>query len=79
MFSFVESMKKLSELKIGEEATIEKIVDEKLGIRLMELGLIQGEKISVNYFAPLGDPMSITVSNYQLSLRKSDAEKVLVK
>lgn len=72
-------MKRLSELKVGEEATIEKIVDEKLGIRLMELGLIPGEIIKVNFFAPLGDPMSITISNYQLSLRKSDADKVLVK
>ncbi|MFP5470981.1 MAG: ferrous iron transport protein A [Bacteroidia bacterium] len=71
-------MKKLSELKIGEQATIEKIVDEKLGIRLMELGLVPGEIIKVNFFAPLGDPMSVTISNYQLSLRKDDADKVLV-
>lgn len=68
----------MSELKVGEKAKVISVSDDKLGIRLMELGIVPGEEIEVNYYAPLGDPISITVSNYQLSIRKSDANSVIV-
>jgi ferrous iron transport protein A len=71
-------MLKLSELKVGESATVHQINDEKLIYRLMELGLLPGELVKVEYIAPLGDPIAITVSNYQLSMRLSDADKVMV-
>lgn len=71
-------MLKLSELKVGESATVHQINDEKLIYRLMELGLLPGEVVKVEYIAPLGDPIAITVSNYQLSMRVSDADKVIV-
>ncbi len=71
-------MFKLSELKIGEQAKILQINDESLIFRLMELGLLPGEVVKLQYIAPLGDPIAITVANYQLSLRKSDAENILV-
>jgi ferrous iron transport protein A len=71
-------MLKLSELKVGESATVYQINDEKLIYRLMELGLLPGELVKVEYIAPLGDPIAITVSNYQLSMRLSDADKVMV-
>jgi ferrous iron transport protein A len=71
-------MLKLSELKVGESATVHQINDEKLIYRLMELGLLPGELVKVEYIAPLGDPIAITVSNYQLSMRLSDADKVTV-
>jgi ferrous iron transport protein A len=71
-------MIKLSELKVGESATVHQINDEKLVYRLMELGLLPGEVVKLEYIAPLGDPIAITISNYQLSMRLSDADKVLV-
>jgi ferrous iron transport protein A len=71
-------MIKLSELKVGESAIVHQINDEKLVYRLMELGLLPGELVKVEYIAPLGDPIAITVSNYQLSMRVSDADKVIV-
>jgi ferrous iron transport protein A len=71
-------MLKLSELKIGEQARVIQINDEALIFRLMELGLLPGEVVKLQYIAPLGDPIAITVANYQLSLRKSDAENILV-
>jgi ferrous iron transport protein A len=71
-------MLKLSELKLGEQARVIQINDEALIFRLMELGLLPGEVVKLQYIAPLGDPIAITVANYQLSLRKSDAENILV-
>lgn len=72
-------MKRLSELKIGDTAEIVSITDSELGIRLMEMGLLPGEKIKVELIAPMGDPIAISISHYQLSIRKADAGHVLVK
>ena len=44
----------------------------------MEMGCVPGEKISVEQIAPLGDPISVKVSGYRLSLRISEAEQILV-
>ncbi len=46
--------------------------------RLMELGFIAGSVIEVVRLAPLGDPMELTLLGYRLSLRKSEAARVLV-
>ena len=66
-------MRRLSELKIGDTAEIVSITDSELGIRLMEMGLLPGEKIKVELIAPMGDPIAISISNYQLSIRKAAA------
>jgi ferrous iron transport protein A len=44
----------------------------------MEMGCIPGEKVKVEQIAPLGDPISISVAGYTLSLRINEAEKILV-
>lgn len=44
----------------------------------MEMGCVPGEKIKVEQIAPLGDPISITVSGYNLSLRVNEAENIFV-
>ena len=67
----------LTELKIGEKAIVESISDSDLGKRLMELGVLPGEEIKVEFVAPLGDPIAVSVSGCQLSLRKSDAEHII--
>ena len=46
--------------------------------RLMEMGLMEGEHIELIGFAPLGDPVEIRVGDYRLSLRRSEAARVLV-
>lgn len=46
--------------------------------RLMDMGVLVGEKVKVEKIAPLGDPIEITIKNYKLSLRKSEAEGILV-
>ena len=71
-------MKKLSEIKIGTTVIIHSFEKDDIFIKLMEMGCIPGEKIRVDQVAPLGDPISISVSGYSLSLRLNEAEKIIV-
>jgi len=71
-------MVRLSDLKPGQEATIEEFENSELLLKLMEMGCIPGEKVLVEQVAPLGDPISVSVSGYRLSLRINEAETILV-
>jgi ferrous iron transport protein A len=68
----------LVDLKKGEYATITAISDNQLKLKLMEMGCIPGETIRVEQIAPLGDPISISVAGYQLSLRNDEAEGIII-
>ncbi|MFN8407651.1 MAG: FeoA family protein [Sphingobacteriaceae bacterium] len=70
---------KLSELEPGQSGIIEKFTDLEMSVKLMEMGCLPGEFIQVERIAPLGDPMAITVSGYQLSLRKREASTIILK
>ena len=70
--------KRLSELKPGQKAVIEEFGDTSLLLKLMEMGCVPGEKIKVEQVAPLGDPISVEVSGYHLSLRLNEAEQIIV-
>ncbi|MBU6176841.1 MAG: ferrous iron transport protein A [Bacteroidetes bacterium] len=69
---------RLSELKPGQEATITEFENSELFLKLMEMGCIPGERVLVEQVAPLGDPISVSVSGYHLSLRINEAETILV-
>lgn len=71
-------MKRLSELKAGTVATILSFEDNDLFLKLMEMGCVPGERIRVEQVAPLGDPISISVSGYNLSLRINEADNIFV-
>ena len=71
-------MKNLSELKLGTKAIIDSFSDKELALKLMEMGCLSGEKIHIERKAPLGDPIAISISGYVLSLRKAEAETILV-
>ncbi|HLN28458.1 MAG TPA: ferrous iron transport protein A [Gemmataceae bacterium] len=73
-------MPSLDQLQTGQCASIES-VDGSDGIvqRLLEMGLLEGEEITVLGFAPLGDPMEIRLRDYRLSLRRSEAARVGVR
>src|SRR5262249_5925380 len=74
------AMPSLDQLRKGQRARIESVTgDGSLVQRLLEMGLIDGEDIEVVAFAPLGDPMEIRLHDYRLSLRRSEAARVLVK
>ena len=69
---------RLSELKTGERGVIVEFESPELQIKLMEMGCIPGEEVIVEQKAPLGDPISIRVSGYALSLRLNEASQILI-
>ena len=72
-------MKTLREAKIGETVKVVKLTGEgAVKRRIMDMGVTKGVEIYVRKVAPLGDPVEVTVRGYELSLRKADAEMVLV-
>ncbi len=70
--------KKLSELRVGEAAVITSLEDQELVLKLMEMGFLPGEEIVVEQIAPMGDPISVMVAGYQVSLRINEADSVIV-
>jgi ferrous iron transport protein A len=71
-------MKRLSELKPGSTARILSFENNDLFLKLMEMGCVPGERVKVVQVAPLGDPISIIVSGYSLSLRLNEADNIFV-
>ena len=70
-------MATLREAKIGETVTVKRIHGEgALKRRIMDMGINKGVQIYVRKVAPLGDPIEVTVRDYELSLRKADAEMI---
>ena len=69
----------LKEVKPGSTVKVVKISGEgAVKRRIMEMGLSKGIEVFVRKVAPLGDPVEVTVRDYELSLRKADAELVEV-
>lgn len=72
-------MKTLRQVKVGETVTVVKLHGEgAVKRRIMDMGITKGVEIYVRKVAPLGDPMELTVRNYELSVRKADAEMIEV-
>ena len=69
---------RLSELKPGQEGIIKEFKSNELFLKLMEMGCVPGEKILLEQIAPLGDPISVSVAGYHLSLRLNEAEHIFV-
>ena len=72
-------MKTLKDVQVGETVTVAKLHGEgPVKRRIMDIGQTNGTKVYVRKVAPLGDPMELTVRNYELSVRKADAEMIEV-
>ena len=72
-------LKRLDEFKIGETGLIKKVEGEgRLRRRLFDMGVTPGAKVYLRKKAPLGDPLEVTIRGYELTLRKSEAELVLL-
>ncbi len=69
---------KLSELKQGDKKIIKGFENSDLELKLMEMGCLPGEEVMVEQVAPLGDPISIRVAGYSLSLRLNEANHIIV-
>lgn len=69
----------LKETPCGQTVTVIKLEGEgAVKRRIMDMGLTKGVSVMVRKVAPLGDPIEITVRGYELSVRKDDAEKIIV-
>ena len=69
----------LGEAKVGSTVTVTKIEgDGAYKRRIMDMGITKGTSVFVRKVAPLGDPVEVTVRGYELSLRKDDADMILV-
>jgi len=71
-------LKKLSELHTGESGIIDSFSNNDIFLKLMEMGCVPGEKVTIDMIAPLGDPISIQVSGYKLSLRLNEADHIFI-
>ncbi len=72
-------MKTLRNAKIGETVRVVKLDGAgAVKRRIMDMGITKGIDVYVRKVAPLGDPVEVTVRGYELSLRKADAEMILV-
>lgn len=70
---------KLVELQVGDSGTIKKVLGEgKVRRRLFDMGVTPNVNFFVRKKAPLGDPIELTIRGYELTLRKDEAELVLV-
>ena len=70
-------MKTLKDVKVGETVKVVKLNGE--GVvkrRIMDMGITKNTEVYVRKVAPLGDPIEVKVRNYELSLRKADAEMI---
>ena len=70
-------MKTLKQAKVGQTVKVVKLHGEgAVKRRLMDMGLTRGTEVYIRKVAPLGDPVEVTVRNYELSIRKADAEMI---
>ena len=71
--------KTLNLFSIGEIGVVKKVSGEgNIRRRLLDMGITPGAEIFMRKKAPLGDPIEITVRNYELTLRKTEAECILL-
>ena len=72
-------MKTLKEVPIGSTVKVVKLHGEgAVKRRIMDMGITKGIEVYVRKVAPLGDPIEVNVRNYELSIRKADAEMIEV-
>jgi ferrous iron transport protein A len=62
----------------GEVAVVSGFTDELLSVKLMEMGCLPGSTIRFNFTAAFGDPICISVSGYELSLRQEEATTISI-
>ena len=73
------SLLTLADIAPGPSATISEVTgDDAISVRLMEMGLTDGETVRVVGRAPLGDPIELSIRGYKLSLRKLEAARIQV-
>lgn len=71
--------KYLNEFNLNEKGKVKKIEAEgKIKRRLFDMGVTPNTEIILRKYAPLGDPIEVTIRGYELTLRKDEANKILI-
>ena len=70
----------LSDLKVGQTAKILKLNETNKAIRrhLLDMGIIRDTEVTIKKIAPMGDPIDISLRDYELCIRKADLSKIEV-
>lgn len=71
-------MKSVADMIKGETAIISGFSDEQLSVKLLEMGFLPGTAVRFNFSAPFGDPICVSVSGYDLSLRLEEASTICI-
>lgn len=72
-------MRTLKDVRVGENVIVKRLQgDGTVKRRIMDMGVTKGTAILVQKVAPLGDPIEVKVRGYELSLRKGEAENIIV-
>ena len=71
-------MKSVAEMAPGETAVISGFTDDEIAVKLLEMGFLPGTALRFNFTAPLGDPVCVTVSGFDLSLRLEEASTISI-
>ncbi|CAH0996211.1 hypothetical protein EMA8858_02342 [Emticicia aquatica] len=75
----VQTEKTVADLKIGERGIINNFKDAAMSLKLLEMGCLPDTEVMLDFIAPLGCPVGITVAGYHLSLRKREAATIVLK
>lgn len=62
----------------GETAVISGFTDDQISVKLLEMGFLPGTAVRFNFTAPFGDPVCVSVSGYDLSLRLDEASTISI-
>jgi len=68
--------KTVADLEVGESGVIMGLKNNPLTLKLLEMGFLPGSLIKLNFKAPLGDPLSVRVSGYNVSIRLDEAAMI---
>jgi ferrous iron transport protein A len=74
----VENPKNVAQMKPGDIGIITGFTDDEISVKLMEMGCLPGIPVRFNFTAPFGDPICISVSGYELSLRLEEAATISI-
>ncbi len=70
--------KSVAEMIPGESAVISGFTDDEISVKLLEMGFLPGTVVRFNFTAPLGDPVCVSVSGLDLSLRLNEASTIII-
>jgi len=74
----VAVIRSVATMKPGETGVISGFSDDTLSAKLLEMGFLPGTAVRFNFTAPLGDPVCVSVSGYDLSLRLEEASTIVI-